>query len=273
MTPEKATIYRAEKLENLLVFQAHYRNFAFDRHTHEDFALGLMEEGVQTFHCRGEDFYAPPGSMLTVNPDEIHDGKSADKSDFRYRIIYIPYDLLQRVGAEMLACRRNNYFCLPVTVDGALASELGRLFQLLEEGGSEPLELQVLFSGLLSRLLVKHGTERGLSFTAGPAPHSISKVCDFINEMAAENISLEEMAAIAGLSKYHFLHLFSAVHGISPYAMLLNRRLQLARDALRKGMSIVDAALAAGFSDQSHLSRRFKSAFGITPGQYRKALQ
>lgn len=258
MTQEKATIYRAENLDNLLVFRAHYRRFAFERHTHEEFALGLMEEGVQTFHCRGEDFYAPPGSLITVNPDEIHDGRSADNSDYRYRIIYIPYELMQRIGCEMVAPDRSHYFRLPVTVDKGLAGQLHQLFLMLENNVPDRMELQSRFFDLLSMILRKHGTEKmALPSARRSVPTSIAKACEYINEMAGADIGLDDIAAAADLSRFHFLHLFSATKGISPYAMLLNRRLQLAREAITKGVPIADAAMQAGFADQSHLSRRF----------------
>ena len=96
MIQEKATLSRSANLDNLLLFQARYQHFRFDRHFHDEFALGVMEHGVQKFHCRGIEQCAPKGTLITVNPDEIHDGMSADQGEFRYRILYNPYALLQR---------------------------------------------------------------------------------------------------------------------------------------------------------------------------------
>lgn len=59
MSREKATLYRVQKLDELLVFQARYHRFQFDRHAHEELSLGLMEEGVQKYHCRGMNNHAP----------------------------------------------------------------------------------------------------------------------------------------------------------------------------------------------------------------------
>lgn len=65
--------------------------------------------------------------------------------------------------------------------------------------------------------------------------------------------------------------MFSAAKGISPYAFLLHRRLQLVRADIQRGLPLADAVYAAGFFYQSHMSRRFKSAYGITPKQFQRA--
>lgn len=273
MSTDKAILYRAEKLDNLLVFQANYRHFQFSRHSHEDFALGLMEHGAQKFHCRGREFCAPAGSLITVNPDEIHDGQSANNAVYRYRIVYLPFSQIQEIGAATVAPRTNHYFRTPVTVDSELARQLAYVFGLLDRTGRDTLEIQSIFYNLLSRLLIRHGTEHERIPYKQPVPQAITRACDYIHEMAREkNISLDDISAAAGLSRYHFLRIFTASQGISPYSFLLHRRLQLARESIARGFPLADAAIDAGFADQSHLTRRFKSAFGITPRQYQKAV-
>lgn len=269
---EQATLHRAGKLDDLLLFKAHYHKFQFTRHSHDDFALGLMYRGVQRFSCRGINRYAPAGSLITVNPGEIHDGKSGDDKDYSYRIIYIPWQLMQTIGKEMVADRKTHYFAHPVINDRNLAWRLDRLLRLLDDETSEPLELQELFYRTVSSLLSRFGTEQGTCRMSGQRPSSVARACAYIRSHAHENISLDDMAAAAHLSRYHFLRLFSESMDISPYSFLLQHRLRLARKEIKLGVSLTDSALNAGFSDQSHMSRRFKAAFGITPRQYQKAV-
>lgn len=87
----------------------------------------------------------PQGQPITVNPDEIHDGMSADKSEYCYRVLFTPHDLLQKIGSEMVAAGTSHYFRLPVTEDAELAGKLTCLFQLLEQDHMELLEAQSLF--------------------------------------------------------------------------------------------------------------------------------
>lgn len=271
MELDKATLYRAEKLDNLLVFQANYLKFQFSRHAHEDFALGLMEGGIQRFYCRGEDCRAPLGSLITVNAGEVHDGMSADGRAYRYRIIYIPGALMKEIGADMVVSGESPYFRRPVTEDPELAGRLGSVFRLLDEEHIDFLEVQSLFYTLLTTLLARHGTTTHCG-SCKIVPEAVDRACAFINDMAGRNITLDDIASAAGLSRYHFLRIFNASTGMTPHSYLLQRRLQLAKVLLKKGSTIADAALDACFADQSHFSRKFKAAFGITPNQYKKAV-
>ena len=90
--------------------------------------------------------------------------------------------------------------------------------------------------------------------------------------MATEAISLENIAGAVGLSRFHFLRLFKETTGLPPHAYLIQRRVELARQSIEKGSPLADAAIEAGFADQSHLTRRFKAVYGVTPGEYRKAV-
>ncbi|HEX9462749.1 MAG TPA: helix-turn-helix domain-containing protein, partial [Alphaproteobacteria bacterium] len=77
------------------------------------------------------------------------------------------------------------------------------------------------------------------------------------------------LEAASGLDRYTLARQFRARLGTSPYRYLVMRRLDTARALLRAGRSLADAAYATGFSDQSHMTRQFKRAFGLPPGRWR----
>ncbi|WP_216093363.1 helix-turn-helix transcriptional regulator, partial [Klebsiella variicola] len=93
-------------------------------------------------------------------------------------------------------------------------------------------------------------------------------VKDFILAHSEENISLHDLAELAGLSPWHFLRQFKKIVGLPPHAWLLQARLFQAQKLLKKGEKITSVALKCGFSDQSHFNRHFKRAIGVTPSQY-----
>ncbi|MCI0347645.1 MAG: helix-turn-helix transcriptional regulator [Chloroflexi bacterium] len=78
-----------------------------------------------------------------------------------------------------------------------------------------------------------------------------------------------ELEEVSGLTRYDLARQFRSAFGTSPYRYSLLRRLDCVRAQLRRNRSVADVALAAGFADQAHLSRMFKSAFGVTLGRYR----
>ncbi|MEQ8250237.1 MAG: AraC family transcriptional regulator [Oceanibaculum nanhaiense] len=89
--------------------------------------------------------------------------------------------------------------------------------------------------------------------------------------LALEELALRMAGAALRLSRYHFLRRFSTVLGVTPYQYLLNRRLRAAARALREDrMSVLDAALSAGFGDLSEFTRRFRRTFGQTPASWRR---
>ena len=90
----------------------------------------------------------------------------------------------------------------------------------------------------------------------------------YIGEHLDERLSLNELAAKAGLSVWRFSAVFRRHAGVSPHRFICLQRLQLVQTLLADGESLASAAQVAGFYDQSHLCRHFKNAWGMTPSQY-----
>jgi transcriptional regulator GlxA family with amidase domain len=105
-----------------------------------------------------------------------------------------------------------------------------------------------------------------------PAPArsaaAIQRVLRHINENLNQALTLSELADLAGLSIWRFATVFRQQVGVSPHRYICRLRLARAQALIRQGMPVASAASEAGFYDQSHLSRHFKTVFGMTPGQY-----
>jgi len=96
----------------------------------------------------------------------------------------------------------------------------------------------------------------------------VKKALARLDSDAASPIRLTELAELARISRYQMLRAFVREVGATPHAYLVQRRIYLARRLLAAGRRIVDAAMDAGFDDQSHLTRAFVRQFGVTLGQY-----
>lgn len=107
----------------------------------------------------------------------------------------------------------------------------------------------------------------------GSAPRG--KVCDLdavlrhIDRHLDEPLRLEDLAVMTGLSVWRFATVFRQQMGIPPHRHVCHRRVQYAQHLLGQGVPVACVATLAGFYDQSHLSRHFKQACGMTPGQFR----
>jgi AraC family transcriptional regulator len=108
------------------------------------------------------------------------------------------------------------------------------------------------------------------------APHRLSRreirrLVDYIEAHLDGELSLEALSAEAKLSPLYLARIFKAALGQSPHQYVLSRRIERAKALLRDTDSpIVDVALAAGFSSQSHLSNWFRRAVGVSPALYRR---
>ena len=102
----------------------------------------------------------------------------------------------------------------------------------------------------------------------------VRRVVEFMEAHLSEEISLQQMADVAGLSQYHFARQFKVTLGVAPYAYLRERRLDRARELLLAGgETIAEIASRTGFCDQSHLSAHFKRRFGASPRAFVRRLR
>lgn len=137
---------------------------------------------------------------------------------------------------------------------------------------SDRLYLQALSEAFLGRLLRDHSN---LPRAAAPAlyplaPRRLAEVTDFIEANLAAEITLEQLAAVARLSRFHFVRAFARATGETPHAFLVARRLGAAKALLRATeLPIGEVARRCGFQSGSYLAARFRRAFGVSPKAYR----
>lgn len=120
------------------------------------------------------------------------------------------------------------------------------------------------------------GLRQGLrqpSLKGGLAPHLRRRIGEYIEAHLDTPLRLDQLAAMANLSAFHFQRMFRASHGASPQGWIQRRRLERAQVLLRGSTPVVRIATACGFSSQSHLTRAFKIATGSTPAAYRAAIR
>jgi transcriptional regulator GlxA family with amidase domain len=124
----------------------------------------------------------------------------------------------------------------------------------------------------------RHGgsTHRGLAAMQPPLhrgglpPGALRRVREFIEAHLEENISIEALAAVAELSKFHFARAFKQSEGITSHEYMVQCRVRRTKELLAStDLPVSEIAVAVGFADQSHCARRFREHFGMTPSRYR----
>ena len=238
----------------------------FARHSHDQFGIGVIESGAQSSHSGRGRVEAGPGDAITVNPGEVHDGAPIGESGRSWHILYFDLELVGTAAADIFGVSPAGFeLSRPVIGDVRVTSLLDRLFAAEATPSSE----RALREELLLRLVAAIGGHPPASVAAAP---EIARARQKIDDDPTDSISLAELAEIAGLSRFQLLRAFRQASGLTPHAYLVQRRIELARRLIRTGAVLADAAAAAGFADQSHMTRIFVRKFGLSPGAYARAV-
>ncbi|QTF07713.1 AraC family transcriptional regulator [Brenneria izadpanahii] len=269
---EQAHFRHFKEFGGLEMLQAHYKQQRFSRHAHENFCIGVIEEGAQRFYRTGGDHVAPKGDIILVNADEIHTGHSAVAGGWSYRAIYPTLDLLRSLSRDLQQSQGAiPWFPDAVVHDPGLSEQLLLTFTLLTQEGNSLLKETLLFSSL-AWLIMRYGKSRVFERDLPDSANHIANVKALIDACPEQDVSLIELANIATLSPWHFLRQFKKTVGMTPHAYLVHARLRKAKSLLLAGHSILTVSSLCGFSDQSHFNRHFKKALGITPGEFIRSL-
>ena len=266
---EATAFWRSSLLSGVNFFKASFNAaHVFSRHTHDQYSIAVIERGAPTFTCRGAARLAPPGSFLLINPDEPHEGRSA--TDRAYRMMYVEPSALARLLDHNSAGLRSNYLPLfrwPVVEDPSLSTEYLTLHRALETRSLSALEAESRMLAFLTVLVGRHADGR---IVASDHQHTplVRSIRQYLEAHFYEDPSLSDLSELTGVGRFALLRQFRREVGLPPHGYLTQVRLREARRQLLTGKSPALVAAEVGFVDQSHLIKRFRSAFGMTPGQY-----
>jgi AraC-like DNA-binding protein len=255
------------------LYRAHIVHHAFEPHTHGAFGLGAIETGVERFRYRGAEHLAPADSLVLMNPDELHTGRAETVGGWRYRMVYIDADVVERVTGE-----RGWWFADAVGHDAPRARRVGTLLERLWRT-DEPLDFDGLLLALLSEFRAHARVPRSASVEGenrsarAPGALRFAPVIDYLHAHLERRITLEELAGVAGLSPFHFLRRFKAQYHATPQQMLMALRLFEAKRLLAAGEPAAAVAAATGLADQAHLTRAFARRYGVTPARYQRQVR
>ncbi|MBO1272658.1 AraC family transcriptional regulator [Shewanella sp. 4t3-1-2LB] len=253
--------------------RARYQGFAFDRHVHADFHIGVVDCGAQRFMHRGSQYLLAPGRISLINPDEVHDGEGLNKALYQVRLLRISGAAWAQF-AQQLGYAAEPYFNGPEIVDQPLYRGLLQLHQLVNQPHGAPIAVDGLLLELMSALIKRHGDSqrRSVAIAGGLTAWQITLLKDFLYADLAANHRLQTLAQLFQLNEFQFLRRFRRSFGMTPHAYILALRVDYARQLLAAGNDVATAASAAGFYDQSHLHHYFKRRYNLTPALYRRQL-
>jgi AraC-like DNA-binding protein len=248
-----------------------YEGTRIPLHTHEALLVVLP---ITRFVVLGGGAPVPagPGDICLSNMLDLH-GAAAGAMHCQARILLVSPDLLHEVAGTVgypdLTVPRFGSTPLP---DPALAQAFSALWEELERPVKSSQVTEECRT-LLQELVHDHGVAERPALGGKRTDPAIRRVLDHLRRHVAEPQALQELAGVARISKSYLVREFHRVVGLPPHAYHLQLRIARAARLLTMGVSLSRAASEAGFADQSHLSRRFKTAYGLTPLGFARAVR
>ncbi|HVZ22065.1 MAG TPA: AraC family transcriptional regulator [Vicinamibacterales bacterium] len=222
--------------------------------------------GHYDFDYRGKSFRARLGECMLLEPGETHN------TTFMSGAATFQVAFFSPAGIEEAARELGlpGWPHLGPAVSGH--PELFASFKKFHEslgGQRTTLERQVKAARCVRLLLELAAEKKPKPFPWERGHKAVRRAVDLLRASWNRNVTLEELAGAAGVSRFHLLRLFASETGMPPHAYQIHLRLSKAREFIRAGMNLSHAAAESGFADQSHMSRKFKRHLGMTPAQYR----
>lgn len=266
---EKVRFLKFPDIGNLELLHASYKKQTFTPHYHEGLVIGVIEKGNLGFDYRGERVVASAGQINIADPGEVHNGFSVSKQGWQYRMFYLKPGHLDRICNDM--CDKIHplpFFKQGVIKDHALAGQIQLLHRDFENPDISLLEKESRFCTMISNFIFRHSLQKASPVFSGSEKKAVTRIKEFMQDFYDTTICLDDLSRVAGISRYYLLRVFAKETGLTPHAYLNLARVTKARELMEKKVPIIEAALATGFFDQSHLNRVFKKIYGITPGQF-----
>lgn len=249
-------------------FWVQFSDQPLQKHFHEELSIGFITDGANTFSYRKGVVEVPRGSICIAEPGEVHDGGLAG-TEWSYFSLLLPFELLSRIQHEDLGRSQAVHFPPGRIDDPGLFCAFSTLIANIFNGPAERPLLDEAATLALSRLLDSHAESRSTQRESRQTSQQLAEqVKGIIRDYNCHPVTLAEISAHTGASRFAIIRAFSARFGITPMRYLLQLRLEQARKLLHRQVPIAEVALLTGFADQPHLTRAMKRIYGVTPGKF-----
>lgn len=213
-------------------------------------------------------------SLFVQSPGELTTGSAFQSDELSVWTLVIRPDLMNAIMRDRLDATPQTVAFPRTTLDNhslnrslALATrDAVRSFDL----PTSRLERDSLLTGLVLSTVEHCNDSRLPAKRLTLEPKAVRVIKDHLGGHFAGDVSLEDLASLVSLNKFHLLQVFKREVGISPHVYQTSLRIKRAKELLARGLPISQIAYDVGFVDQSHLNRQFKKFVWVTPGQFQR---
>lgn len=228
-----------------------------ERHT---FSL-YLEGGAGTSRLDKGALPGWQGAVCVMPEGEASDWKITEP--FRFVHLYVSDKALRAAFAEVHDCDARRLDLRDETFVAAPSIAVPLLQMAAAAVTADALKADEAFAGMVAHLSLAAPLLKG-----GLSPHQLRRVDEWVRAHMDGVIHLEDLAALTGLSVFHFHRMFKLTRGMAPSEWVMMQRINLAKELLRAGETVAGVSAACGFANQSHMTRAFRKQTGMTPGRY-----
>jgi AraC-like DNA-binding protein len=210
-----------------------------------------------------------PKSMVFLPPNLIHSCNPMNRDLWGYKMLFINPDWVQGFTSSQGDCS----FHVPIVQDISTCETLQLVNTMMERliSQASPLEKEASLLAVFEQAL--SGEKKKCNQSSRHEGPKLKIIQDYLQSCFLEKITLAQLEQASGLNKFHIIRLFKEAFNIPPHTYQILLRINYAKKELGRHRQLADIAIAAGFYDQSHFSKVFKSYTGITPEGYQKFIR
>jgi len=244
-------------------------------HHHDFYEIYFFLNGKAEYWVDGRLYTLKPGDLLLINPMELHRPLAISGNTYERIVLWINRDYIQDIAdgiTDLTECFSRS---VPLHTNllqptAAQRSELvARFGELVRESYSKEYGSGLYADGIFLQLMVeinRMAKRKNAQWQEGEkSSNLVKKVLEYIAEHFREPLSLQELAQMFYVSKYHLSHEFSREVGTSVYRYIMLKRLLHARQMLSDGAAPGEVFSSCGFTDYANFYRAFKAEYGVSP--------
>lgn len=267
--PEKISFTSPPECPGAEIFRVDHCSRRFTAfHTRYAISATLEPPCSSDWRYRGKLHVCASRGLSFMEPGETHQNITFH-GVATFRVLFLDPAVLADAADEE-GGPATPHFRLAQTYHPGLYGDFVRLHAALENPSGGRLERQSRYAHCLRVLRTRCMEKRRDPAPAALEPQAVRRVRDYLREHYGEDVSLDDLVATSGLSRFHLVRSFRRVFGLAPHAYLNTLRVAHARRLLARRVPPAAVAVDIGFYDQSHLGQHFRRAFGISPGLYAK---
>jgi AraC-like DNA-binding protein len=233
------------------------------------YILGLIVRGGLRARRGTERHVLRPGDLCVWDPSREHSGSPYSGDAWEARLMVLELADLEAIVGDPEHAVPDLELRDPRIRDPRLTARFLAVHRAMDRA-AWTLERETLLAELLQGLVDRSllSADQVAARRSARADPAFVGACEFLLDNLVRNVTLDELAAAAGVSRFRVVRLFTAAVAMPPHRFQIAQRVKLARRLLERGAGVSEAAVRTGFFDQSHLHRHFRRSLGTTPREY-----